>query len=80
MDDAVIISEPFMTQASNLRSFIFKIHRKSIKRGLKQTGVTTVPLYSFTEGKKYKEAEDASLIKLALLAWLKFTKGIKDSY
>lgn len=65
---------------ANSSSFIFKIHRKSIKRGLKQSGVTTVPLYSFTEGNKCKDAEDVSPSELALLAWLKFIKGIKDSY
>lgn len=80
MKHAVIIPDPFTTQTSNLRSFIIKIHRKSIKRGLKQTGVATAPLYSFTEGNKCKGTEDVTLSQLALLVWLKFIKGIKDSY
>jgi len=69
-----------MTQTRKLRSFIITIHRKSIKRALKQTGVTTVPLYSFTEGNKCRKTEDVSPSKQALLAWLKFIKAIQNSY
>lgn len=76
----MITPDPFTTQTSNLRSFIIEIHRKSIKRGLKQTGVTTVPLSNFTEGNKCKGSEDVSPSKLALRAWFEFIKGIKDLY